>query len=540
MHFGTILQMSVTGGIMIAAVLAARPLMRRLGTHGVQVFIWCVALVMLLVPLRPASPASIYNAAMDLPVVTQIFTGKEESNVQQTFDSMERKRMNDTEAMLIISTPITEQQPNYMGVSEEKLFFSDMVSFASGKRLHALLFNSVITVSRPFFTDAQIFAASDGAFVAAGADNMQSAVRRVVMGVWLGGACVMGCGVLVLSVRLRRKFKDAVPREDLCGDMRVYSSAHTASPITYGIWRPRVMLPVAWPAGAALVHVLRHEARHIRNHDALLNMLWLCALCVHWFNPLVWVGWVWLRRDMETRCDAQVVKEMGAMHRTDYAQALLDMARVRRERLLPLAFGAPPVGSRIRRVLAYRAATKRARVAAAGVALLVLLVFATNPARAVLAEQPAVLPAAVQAEGDYVLFRVDYDDAAGAKDCKKRYVPVGRFHTFDEMQGYLGDNDTGESLSAKFAASGVRVTGMGFALVENVNFSFKGLLLGQATERGNVYYMLMAKTVYIGEDGLTFERAVEALSNAVFATDEGLVDPDLRVFGDEMQILWVE
>ena len=98
--------------------------------------------------------------------------------------------------------------------------------------------------------------------------------------------------------------------------------------MTYGFWRPKIVLPKTmllqkqsvWQA------VLTHEWMHIRNGDVLWKLALLTVLCLHWFNPLVWLFYYLANRDLELRCDAQVVQALGETEKASYALTLLQMS----------------------------------------------------------------------------------------------------------------------------------------------------------------------------------------------------------------------
>ena len=101
-------------------------------------------------------------------------------------------------------------------------------------------------------------------------------------------------------------------------------------------------------------YVTAHERAHIRRKDHIWKPLGFLLLSLHWFNPLVWLGYELLCRDIELACDEKVVKELASGQQTDYAQALLNCSVNRRKiRACPLAFGEAGVKIRVKSVLRY-------------------------------------------------------------------------------------------------------------------------------------------------------------------------------------------
>ena len=175
--------------------------------------------------------------------------------------------------------------------------------------------------------------------------------------VWIPLATVLwGVGIFALLVygsvsffRLKKKVNTAVLLRD-----NIYQSEMVSSPFVLGIFRPRIYLPFAM-TGAEMLHVISHEEAHIRRKDHLWKPLGFAILCLHWFNPLVWVAYVLLCRDIELACDEKVVKTLTIEERADYSQALLNCSVGRRSIVsCPLAFGEVSVKDRVKSVLTYK------------------------------------------------------------------------------------------------------------------------------------------------------------------------------------------
>lgn len=111
----------------------------------------------------------------------------------------------------------------------------------------------------------------------------------------------------------------------------IRQSDRVSSPLTFGILHPVVLMPkrTDWEDETALQYVLEHEFVHIRQFDAASKLLLTAAACVHWFNPLVWVMYVLANRDMELSCDETVVRHFGSGTRAAYANVLICMEEAR-------------------------------------------------------------------------------------------------------------------------------------------------------------------------------------------------------------------
>ena len=152
--------------------------------------------------------------------------------------------------------------------------------------------------------------------------------------IWAAGASVMVAYSIAQYGILRRKLADAVPLRE-----EIYLTDRIASPFVMGVFRPRIYLPSSTPM-AERRFIVAHERHHIRRGDPLWKLLGYCALCLHWFNPLVWLAFVLAGKDMEMSCDEAVIKRLGEHIRADYSQALLRLATHKRMVSgMPLAFG---------------------------------------------------------------------------------------------------------------------------------------------------------------------------------------------------------
>jgi len=140
----------------------------------------------------------------------------------------------------------------------------------------------------------------------------------------------------------------------------VMTNDHIASPLVKGIWNPCIYLPAGMDFANTTVlgHVMLHEAMHIRRKDNLFKLVLLVVLCLHWYNPLVWLMAKMLCADLETACDAAVLHQSGEEQKQEYAYSLLTMAVAGRPGpLLYSAFSKTEVERRIKGVLQYRKTT---------------------------------------------------------------------------------------------------------------------------------------------------------------------------------------
>ena len=152
--------------------------------------------------------------------------------------------------------------------------------------------------------------------------------------IWIFGMIALALYTAISYWRLHRKVDTAVRYKD-----NIFQSENVSSPFVFGIIKPRIYLPFKMN-GQDLEHVVAHEHAHIRRKDHWWKPFGFLLLTIHWFNPLMWMAYVLLCRDIELACDEKVIKELGNEQRGDYTQALVACSVNRRMiAACPLTFG---------------------------------------------------------------------------------------------------------------------------------------------------------------------------------------------------------
>ena len=196
----------------------------------------------------------------------------------------------------------------------------------------------------------------------------------VLAGIWLFGIAALFLYSAVSYWRLRRKVCEAVI---LRGN--IYQSEKVGSPFVLGIIRPKIYLPYHMDS-REMDHVIAHEQTHIRRRDHWWKPLGFLLLTIHWFNPLMWLSYVLLCRDIELACDEKVIREMGNEQRADYTQALVACSVGRRViAACPLAFGEVGVKERVKSVMNYKKPAFWIVLASVIVCAAAAVCFLTNP-----------------------------------------------------------------------------------------------------------------------------------------------------------------
>lgn len=166
---------------------------------------------------------------------------------------------------------------------------------------------------------------------------------------WLGGMGIMLIYSAASYVFIRRKTRISAPYKNnilLCDDI--------GTPFILGIFKPKIYLP-SGISNEEKEFVIAHERAHLKRRDHWWKPLGFLLLSVHWFNPIMWVTYILLCRDIEFACDEKVIKSLGEESKKPYSEALLNCsAPAKMITACPVAFGETGVKSRIKSVLNYK------------------------------------------------------------------------------------------------------------------------------------------------------------------------------------------
>ncbi len=216
----------------------------------------------------------------------------------------------------------------------------------------------------------------------------------------------------------------------------IRQSDRFSAPLTYGVLHPVILMPIStkWEKTDSLEYVLAHEYVHIRRFDSIRKLVLIVVLCVHWFNPLVWVMYILANRDIELSCDEAVVRFFGENTKAAYARALISMEETR-SGLTPLCnnFSKNAIEERITAIMKIKKTTVFSLILAGFIVAGIATAFATS-ANAQQAEsvgqgsgteivtKPDSIP---QVDDSFGIFFKDGGRAAGADtEEMKTAVPV--------------------------------------------------------------------------------------------------------------------
>ena len=212
--------------------------------------------------------------------------------------------------------------------------------------------------------------------------------------VWCAGILLTGLFFVISYLRCLTEFRTALPvrshyvekwlgERPLKRRISVRQSDRISAPLTYGIFRPVILLPkkMNWKKEKQLQYVLSHEYVHICRYDTVTKLVAALALCIHWFNPFVWVMYLLFNRDIELACDESVIRQLGEKSKSAYSLMLIDMEAAK-SGLLPFcnSFSKNAIEERITAVMKTKKTSLFAICIAAVLIVGVTTAFATSAA----------------------------------------------------------------------------------------------------------------------------------------------------------------
>lgn len=307
--FETILHMNMTASVAIAVVLLLRLLLRR----APKIFSY---LLWIAVMFRLICPVAVENT-FGLPLAKN-------SSWQMAWEQMQNTKKAEAQMQKTGQTSI--QNGNLVsGISVSQN--QEGQQTGSGQ-------NEIISAGK--------------SEVAAGNNGFNTAFR-VAEGIWLGGVEILFFSTLLSYYRLKKKLRAAHQVEE-----RIYEMEGLPTPFVAGLRKSCIYLPTGL-TGAEREYILAHENVHIKRFDYVFKMVGFFLVIVHWINPLVWISYFCMTKDMEMSCDEAVLRNLGTGIKKDYSTSLLHMALQQSgARMTTPAFGEGNVKSRIKNVLHYK------------------------------------------------------------------------------------------------------------------------------------------------------------------------------------------
>lgn len=279
--------------------------------------------------------------------------------------------------------------------------------------------------------------------------------------IWLSGMLICAVVFTVSYFKCHKEFKTSLPvrneytqkwinEHQILRTIEIRQSDRISTPLTYGVFHPVILLPktVDRIDRKSLDYILAHEYVHIRRFDTVTKLIATFALCLHWFNPGVWVMYVLANRDIELSCDEAVIRLFGESTRSSYAMAIIQMAEVK-SGITPLCsnFSKNAIEERIVAIMKFKKSSFIALALACALVLTVGATFATS-ANATEASNTAEKVESIVSD-EVILSRTNDDgkiqySADGGKtfldedDFQKRYQTVNvEWWTYEEYKAWL-------------------------------------------------------------------------------------------------------
>ncbi len=371
-----VLNMSITGSYVILAVLLVRALLKRTPKKYSYV-LWCVVLFRLVCPVSAGSVISLFNFRIFNMTTAQKGSEAALTYIPSNIAYVEAPKV--TVGIPFINTAISERLPvatPAASVNPLQVWISlGAALWIAG--MTALLLYSLMTYIRLEGNVATSVLLRNGIFQPDrhAKDDSEELSRRLGDGVfesdgWLReGACEP-------VIRLRN---------------RVFECDRIRSPFILGFLRPRIYVPFGLGEKEQAC-VLRHEACHLQRKDHLVKLLGFVILALHWFNPLVWLAFTLMTKDMEMSCDEIVLSQAGSKIAKEYSATMLSFAvNERFPAANPLAFGETGIAERVKNVLRFRSPAKWVSAVASPLCLLLIAACAANPVKVAPPGEPAEL-----------------------------------------------------------------------------------------------------------------------------------------------------
>lgn len=288
--FRTVLNMSITGAYIAAAIIILRIAMKKL-PKKYSYLLWAILGIRLLCPFSFSSAVSIFNVLVpEKPAIT----------------------------------------------SGQMEFIPNDIEYAAEPRITVSVspVNNAINEQLP------------PAQPSVSANPMQIAMA-VGAYIWAFGTLAMAVYTAVSYTSVRKKVRNAK-----LSDGNVYTCESIETPFVFGLIKPRIYLPENISAEDR-PYIIAHEQTHIDRKDYIVKLIAMAALCIHWFNPMVWLSYRLMTKDMELSCDEKALGSFDSDVKKAYANALLNIS-LKQNRLSlggVLSFGESNIKSRIKGVL---------------------------------------------------------------------------------------------------------------------------------------------------------------------------------------------
>ncbi|MCD3297450.1 M56 family metallopeptidase [Clostridium botulinum] len=336
--FSKVLSMSITASIVALIIFIIRLIFNKRVPKIFSYVLWSLVLIRLLVPISFSSVFSVFNA-IDIPKDKIQATYQE--NIKETKENLSKENNTDHSILSNVDNEIKNTK-NIKAVKPAK--------------------NHIFKINNKKFTYKK--------FIIKGFPIL-----------WIIGVILLFLSSIIMYIRTSNKLKEAVLYKDneiinecskkllLNGKIKIFVSDRINTPVVCNPVMPRIVLPLSLAESEdklAIKYIITHELVHIKRFDNIIKILAVFALCMHWFNPLMWISFILSQKDMEMSCDEKVMEIHDEDIRRDYATLLINLSE-KQNMLINggiLAFGESNIKSRIKKIMKYKKSRKRVIVIA--------------------------------------------------------------------------------------------------------------------------------------------------------------------------------
>ena len=311
------IKLCLSASIVTGVVLLLRPFLKK-APRAITCALWILVGLRLVIPVLPESKVSVIPEAVSGGKAVEAL---EKQYVEETTKIWEARN----EALYKEITMRYQDMPVYQEAGQNYVVVAAPA---------ASLADPSLAPSAAFYTPPKTFGES---------------VVPGLSAVWIIGAVVMLLYMIGSYLKIRKLLGASILKEP-----GVYLSDEISSPFILGLARPRIYLPSSL-GEQETAFVLAHERAHLKRGDQIWKPLGFVLLAVYWFNPLFWLAYFLLCRDIESACDEKVIREQSPAYRKAYSETLLALnIREKAVSACPLAFAENGVKSRIKSVLSYK------------------------------------------------------------------------------------------------------------------------------------------------------------------------------------------
>lgn len=360
-----LLDMSVTAAFVAVVVILLRAVLKKRAPKQIICLLWLVVFARLLVPVMVESPVSLVPSALG-DVVPGQMEQAENPPTSDTDHNMAPGFVGENP----VNTPAVDETPESPADVPGTVITNPPDSVTTPPESDV---TQTPTVTPPVL---EIPDETEPPVETPPADEETAAPvwMYVIPSVWLIGVLVMLASGIGSYIKLCRRVYDAIRTAD-----SVWEHPSLVSPFILGLFRPRIYLPMGIE-GQSRMFILHHERAHLRRLDHIVKPICWLTLALHWFNPLAWIAFMLMSRDIETACDESVIRQLGSEVKADYSATLLALATDKRfPAPSPLSFGEGDAKVRIKNVLKFKKPALWVTIAAVVVAVVAAVCLLTDP-----------------------------------------------------------------------------------------------------------------------------------------------------------------